>query len=81
MQNMKTLDAIPNEADKVKKLVDLNVSMGVENLRENPDVMQAQKDRGLQIHGVVYDLATGELQELDIADDAAETRKPAFELS
>lgn len=81
MQNMKTLDAIPDEVEKAKKMVELNVRMGVENLRANPDVMQAQKDRGLQIHGVVYDLAVGELLELDIPDDAAEARNPAFTIA
>lgn len=81
MQNTKTLEALSEPAERVKKLVDLNVRNGVEVLRENSDVMQAQKDRGLQIHGVVYNLETGELEELDCTDDAAAARTPAFELS
>lgn len=81
MHNLKALEATPEGPERNNKLVDLNVMNGVENLRENPDVMQAQKDRGLQVHGVVYDLATGELKELDIPDDEAGARNPAFELS
>lgn len=81
MQHIKTLEALPEGPERNNKMVELNVRHGVENLRENPDVMQAQTERGLQIHGVVYDLHTGELQELDTADQGAEARKPAFELS
>lgn len=81
MQNIKALDAIQDPAGKTKKLVELNVMEGVETLRENPDVVEAQRDRGLTVHGVVYDLATGELVELDVADEDADARKAAFELS
>lgn len=60
---------------------ELNVANGVEVLRENPDVIQAVKERGLTVHGVIYDLGTGLLRELDLPDDpaVAKHRDWAFE--
>ena len=60
---------------------ELNVMNGVEVIRSNPDVIQAVKDRGLTVHGVIYNLGTGVLRELDIPDANAEKRAWAFELS
>ena len=38
------------------RFAELNVMKGVEVLRQNPDVIQAIKDRDLTVHGVIYDL-------------------------
>ena len=60
---------------------ELNVMDGVEVLRQNPDVNQAMKDRGLTVHGVIYDLGTGVLRELDVPDENVERRAWAFAVS
>ena len=57
---------------------ELNVMNGVEVIRQHPDVIQAVKERGLTVHGVIYDLGTGVLKELDIPDDTAGKRDWAF---
>lgn len=59
---------------------ELNVMNGVEVLRENPDVLAAVKERGLTVHGVIYDLGTGKLRELHIPDEHSAKRDWAFEV-
>ena len=77
--NLKLLESLePDEA--ALKLVELNVRAGVKVLEENPVVMDAMQERGLEIHGIIYDVASGELNELDIKEDeeTVRTRKTAF---
>jgi carbonic anhydrase len=57
---------------------ELNVMSGVEVIRQNADVITAMKERGLTVHGVIYDLGTGVLRELDIPDENAGKRDWAF---
>jgi len=78
-ENLKLLESLdPKEA--ALKLVELNVRNGVKVLKENPVVMDAIAERGLQIHGVIYDVASGDLNELDIEEDedTIKSRKTAF---
>ena len=55
--------------DKSTYMAKLNVQAGVENLRRMSTVIDAMKGRGLQVHGVIYDLATGLLEEVDVGED------------
>lgn len=64
-----------------KRFSELNVMNGVEVLRQNPDVAAAVKGRGLTVHGVLYDLGTGRLTELEISDEREEKREWAFGLA
>ncbi|KAL4932256.1 carbonic anhydrase [Aspergillus undulatus] len=47
------------------KLVELNVLAGVRSVKTRTVVVEAMK-RGLQVHGLVYDVASGVLQELEV---------------
>ena len=69
-----------SDEDKALKLVEANVRRGVQVLKENADIIEAAKERGLTVHGVVYDIAKGQLRELDHHEDdeAAEKRHHAF---
>ena len=58
-----------SEEDKVKKLVRENALQGVRTLKENPNVIRAIRERQLQVHGLVYNVATGELEQLDTSED------------
>ena len=68
-------------ADKNNYLAKLNVLHGVENLRRIPTVIEAMKERGLQVHGVIYDLATGLLEDQECVEheEHSERRIAAFE--
>lgn len=77
--NAKLLEGL-NEKDRALKMVDLNTRRSVSVLLENPIVIDAMVERGLQVHGVIYDVGTGELNELDISEDdeVVEQRTRAF---
>ena len=68
-------------AEKSTYMAKLNVQNGVENLRRMATVIDAMKDRGLQVHGVIYDLATGLLEEVDTGEDedVGKNRVAAFQ--
>ena len=67
-QNLDLLQSLEPKAAALK-LVELNVQMGVNVLMQNPVVIEAVADRGLAVHGVVYNVGSGELKELEIGED------------
>jgi Carbonic anhydrase len=54
-----------NETDSRVRLVELNVAAGVEKLKANPIIAKAVAARGLQVHGLVYDVACGLIRSLE----------------
>lgn len=76
MELLESLD----EKDKGLKMVELNVRSGVKVLLENPTVMDAIAERDLQVHGLIYNVGTGELREIDVSEDdhLVKSRKTAF---
>ncbi|KEF57646.1 carbonic anhydrase [Exophiala aquamarina CBS 119918] len=67
-ENLSLLDTL-NETEKGIKMVELNVRAGVKVLHSNPIVIDAMSERGLQVHGLIYNVGTGELRELDIEEE------------
>ncbi len=69
-----------SETERSLKMVELNVRSGVKVLLANPIVIDAMHDRGLQVHGLIYNVGTGELRELDIEEDedVVKSRVTAF---
>ncbi len=61
--------------EKVTRLVEENVRMGVGVVKANPNVIEAVKERGIKVHGCVYDIKTGLLRELEIPLDEKEEKK------
>ncbi|RMD39197.1 hypothetical protein DV735_g5933, partial [Chaetothyriales sp. CBS 134920] len=78
-ENLALLESL-NEKDRSLKLVELNVRSSIDVLRENPTVIDAIAERKLAVHGLIFDVGTGELRELDIDEDESviKTRKIAF---
>lgn len=64
-----------SDKDKAVRLVEANVRQGVQTVLENAEVIDAVKERGLQVHGLVYDVACGELRELKIEEGEQEGKK------
>ncbi|KAK4690889.1 carbonic anhydrase, partial [Lecanoromycetidae sp. Uapishka_2] len=66
--------------ERAVKLVEANVKHGVKTLKENAEVIEGMKERGVVVHGLVYDVASGELRELEIKEDeeVEKEREEAF---
>ena len=62
----KELNAIENEDKRYDKLVELNVQEQCVNLIKTAAVQKAARDRGLKVHGWVFDVHTGRLIDLKI---------------
>ncbi|KAH8599800.1 hypothetical protein B0O99DRAFT_589954 [Bisporella sp. PMI_857] len=62
--NEQELKGISDDGKRVIKLAELNVRQGVEVLLSNYVVEEAIRDRGLSVHGVVYDIGVGRLRDL-----------------
>ena len=78
-ENLNLLNSL-NETEQSLKMVELNVRAGVKVLLANPVVIDAMHERGLQVHGLIYSVGTGELRELDIEEeeDVVKSRVVAF---
>jgi len=60
------LNAIKNEDDRYKRLIELNVQEQCINVLKTSDVQIAVKNRNITVHGWVFDLASGKLIDLKI---------------
>jgi carbonic anhydrase len=65
----KELNAIIDETDKYNRLVELNVQEQCVNLIKTAEVQKAITERGLQVHGWVFDIHSGKLVDLKIDFD------------
>jgi len=54
-----------DEKERGNYLSKANVRAGVEVLKRIPTVIDAIQERGLEIHGIIYDLASGLIEEVD----------------
>ncbi|EIJ41035.1 carbonic anhydrase [Beggiatoa alba B18LD] len=62
----KELNAITDENQRYNRLIELNVQEQCINLIKTAAVQQAYKERGLTVHGWVFDIYTGKLIDLKI---------------
>jgi carbonic anhydrase len=60
------LDAISDEEKRYKRLVELNVQEQCINVIKTSEVQKAYNERGLKVHGWVFDVHTGRLIDLEI---------------
>lgn len=67
--NQAELDALKDDKQKAVRLAELNVEMGVHHLMSNHVIEDAIKDRGLQVHGTIYDVACGKMKDLNVGTD------------
>jgi len=69
--NLAELDAIEDSGLRGVRLAELNVERGVETLLSMFQVEEAIKERGLKVHGVVYDIGCGKLRDLGCGNAGA----------
>ncbi len=62
----KELDGISDESSRYNRLIELNVQEQCINVTKTAAVQQAHRERGLQVHGWVFDVRTGKLIDLKI---------------
>ena len=60
------LNAIEDEEQRYKRLVELNVEEQCINVIKTAEVQKAQRDRDLTVHGWVFDVNSGNLIDLNI---------------
>lgn len=63
------LNAIQDEDAKYNRLVELNVQEQCVNVIKTAEVQRAYRDRGISVHGWVFDIKTGKLIDLEINYD------------
>ena len=60
----KELEHIKDDKERAVRLAELNVQEGVGHLMMNNVIEDAIRDRGLKVHGCIYDIGSGLLREL-----------------
>lgn len=68
-RHKKELDAIKDPRAKANRLAELNVIAQVHNIRRNDLVMEALANGTVEVHGLMYDVGSGLLHELDVPED------------
>lgn len=73
------IDAIENQEDQINRMVELNVKEQVFNLTTTSIVQNAWKDgEKLAIHGMVINIGTGELKNLEYSSTSNESLNKVF---
>ncbi|CAN3359555.1 carbonic anhydrase [Diutina catenulata] len=70
--HLATLNAIKDPKERSRKLAELNVINSVTAVKRHPSAAQALKDGEIEVWGMMYDVATGLLQEVEIPQDEYE---------
>jgi carbonic anhydrase len=78
-RNLELLQSLSPD-DAALKLVELNVREGLNVIKQKGVVLNAIQERGLQVHGLIYDVGSGVLRELDTQEsqDVTKARLAAF---
>ncbi|KAG9235900.1 putative carbonic anhydrase [Amylocarpus encephaloides] len=67
--NEAELKSIKDFNDRAKRLAELSVKSGVGVLMNNFTVLEAIKERGIEVHGAIYDIACGQIKDLCLGTD------------
>jgi carbonic anhydrase len=74
------LKGIRNDSARAIRLAELNVEFGVSTLLSNYVVEEAVRDRGLKVHGILYDIASGRLRDLGFGTAFQGPPRESFEI-
>lgn len=70
------LKGIQDAGKRAVRLAELNVEAGCKTLLSNYVVEEAIQERGLQVHGVVYDIGCGKIYDLGVGTAKAKAEAP-----
>ena len=76
--NEKELKNIKDVKARQVRLAELNVQAGTKVLMAHWVVQEAMKERGLKVHGVLYDIGRGKLRDLECGNEGMEWDKTKF---
>lgn len=65
------LRGIKDERSRAARLAELSVEEGIRVIMSNWAVREAVRKKGLEVHGCMYDVATGRLRDLGLGTDGA----------
>jgi carbonic anhydrase len=79
-RNLELLSTMTTD-EAAMKLAELNVREGLNVVKQKGVVLNAIRERGLQLHGLIYDVGSGVLSELDTEDseEVIRARLTAFQ--
>ncbi|KAI0483864.1 carbonic anhydrase-like protein [Xylaria cf. heliscus] len=60
------LDAIRDDKARAFRIAELNVEAGIKVLLANVTIYEAIRDRGLQVHGTLFDIGSGRVRHLGL---------------
>jgi carbonic anhydrase len=66
------LERLGNDDARAARVAELNVQQSIEVLKAHPAIKRAISERGLTLHGLIYDIGAGSLK---IIEDAAGGKK------
>jgi carbonic anhydrase len=64
-KNKSELDKLPDDDARAVRVAELNVQQSLEVLKQHPAIKSAISERGLTLHGLIYDISAGELRIMD----------------
>ncbi|EOO01782.1 putative carbonic anhydrase protein [Phaeoacremonium minimum UCRPA7] len=73
------LNSIRDDKARAIRIAELNVEAGVKVLMANFTVQDAIRDRGLEVHGCLFDIGSGRIRDLGVGNAALKGRIPGGE--
>ncbi|KAI1436255.1 carbonic anhydrase [Xylaria sp. CBS 124048] len=64
--NAAELNAIKDDKARTVRIAEMNVEAGVDVLMANTTIKDAIRDRGLQVHGILFDVGSGRICDLQL---------------
>lgn len=59
------LESLADDDARAARVAELNVQQSIEVLKQHPAINKAIHDRGLTLHGMIYDIGEGQLRLLE----------------
>jgi carbonic anhydrase len=59
------LEQLPDDDARAVRVAELNVQQSLDVLKQHPAIKKAVAERGLSLHGVIFDIGQGQLRLLE----------------